>query len=358
MHRRLTTQGHHMEFVVDIEVTNRCNAKCHFCPRDRTPHQGLMLPDVYEKSLERAEEYRKALFERGADETAMKISLCGLGEPLLNKHVVDYVAAGHDAGFKVAMSSNGSLLSEDRAVAVLDAGLDQICINVGEEGDDYEEIYQLPFQRTLDNVLRFHELADGRCETVMVVVDHRSDPAHVAHMEEFWASHGIEQVLSYEVMNRGGSLFVDHMQYEQFPELEEARSLIEERVGAAVCPAPFIYLFVGYDGNYYLCCSDWEKQAPLGTIFESSFLEVADAKLGCVTSREPVCRTCNLDPTNRLVEDLRARADGEVTDEAIAAHLDDIARQSDVVDRIVDYFDLAAPPPSPAPHRLIPVRAL
>ena len=33
----------------------------------------------------------------------------------------------------------------------LDAGLQQILINVGEEGDDYEEIYQLPFERTLEN---------------------------------------------------------------------------------------------------------------------------------------------------------------------------------------------------------------
>ena len=31
-----------MAISIDFEVTNRCNASCHFCPRDRTPHQGLM----------------------------------------------------------------------------------------------------------------------------------------------------------------------------------------------------------------------------------------------------------------------------------------------------------------------------
>ena len=32
---------------LDIEPTNRCNANCYFCPRDQTPHQGLMSPEVF-----------------------------------------------------------------------------------------------------------------------------------------------------------------------------------------------------------------------------------------------------------------------------------------------------------------------
>ena len=40
--------------IVDMEVTNRCNAKCYFCPRDATPHQGLMSPEIFEKGFERA----------------------------------------------------------------------------------------------------------------------------------------------------------------------------------------------------------------------------------------------------------------------------------------------------------------
>ena len=41
-------KGSTVQFVIDMEVTNRCNAKCHFCPRDRTPHQGLMPAEVFE----------------------------------------------------------------------------------------------------------------------------------------------------------------------------------------------------------------------------------------------------------------------------------------------------------------------
>ena len=44
--------------TVDIELTNRCNAKCYFCPRDQTPHQGLMTPEVFDQALARAIEFR------------------------------------------------------------------------------------------------------------------------------------------------------------------------------------------------------------------------------------------------------------------------------------------------------------
>ena len=173
-------KGSTVQFVIDMEVTNRCNAKCHFCPRDRTPHQGLMPPEVFETGLQRAVEYRSAIAEPpGAD---VRISLCGLGEPLLNRRVVDYCRQARAAGFNVVMSSNGSLLDERRSAELLDAGLQQILINVGEEGDDYEEIYQLPFERTLENVVRFNEMSGGACEVVVVLVDHRGDPDHIDRM--------------------------------------------------------------------------------------------------------------------------------------------------------------------------------
>ncbi len=109
-------------------------------------------------------------------------------------------------------------------------------------------------------------------------------------------------------MNRGGALFVDHMQYEQYPQLTEARELLQANGIQPVCPTPFSSLFVGYDGQYYLCCSDWKKEVPLGSVADVSFADVVLAKLAHSRDRGLVCKTCNLDPLNRLVEVMRARA--------------------------------------------------
>ena len=99
-----------MTFGVDIEPTNRCNAKCYFCPRDATPHQGLMTPEVFEQSLGRCDELRTKLRALGRPE--LKISLCGLGEPLLNRHTPSFVRQVRDEGFDCTMSSNAALLDE------------------------------------------------------------------------------------------------------------------------------------------------------------------------------------------------------------------------------------------------------
>jgi MoaA/NifB/PqqE/SkfB family radical SAM enzyme len=346
-----------MLYMIDMEVTNRCNAKCHFCPRDRTPHQGLMPPDVFEAGLERAVEFRAAIAGPAGDD--VRVSLCGLGEPLLNRRVVDYCQQARAEGFSVVMSSNGSLLDERRSAALLEAGLQQILVNVGEEGDDYEEVYHLPFDRTLENVVRFNEMSAGACEVVIVLVDHRGDPEHLARMRRYWADHGIQQAISYEIMNRGGSLFVDHMQYEHYPELAQARARLAGGVGVPLCGAPFGYLFVGYDGQYYLCCSDWEKQTPLGSIFDKSFVDVAQAKLDLVVSRDPVCRTCNLDPINRLTEELRAEASGDVPSGSADQVLAKISADNAVVEGVLRQLGLDVPEPAPAPpRRLIPVRSV
>ncbi len=298
-----------MTFGVDIEPTNRCNAKCYFCPRDATPHQGLMAPAVFEQALARSVELRTKLRALGRPE--LRMSLCGLGEPLLNRHTPSFVRRVREEGFDCTMSSNAALLDEARSHALLEAGLQRICINVGDRDGDYEEIYKLPFERTRDNVLRFKELAGDACEVLIVLVDHRGDAEHLDGMRRYWGDHGLHAFMEYEIMNRGGALFVDHMRFEEYPQLAAARELLEGNGIEAVCPTPFSFLFIGYDGQYYLCCSDWKKEVPLGSVADTSFTDVMLAKLEHARTRQPVCKTCNLDPLNKLTEALRARDAGE-----------------------------------------------
>jgi MoaA/NifB/PqqE/SkfB family radical SAM enzyme len=339
---------------IDIEPTNRCNASCYFCPRDQTPHQGLMKPEVFEQALVRAVEFRPfAQTELGKD---VQVSLCGLGEPLLNKHTPSYVHQVREAGFTCSMASNGALLTEKAGAELLDAGLDSIQINVGEQGERYEEIYKLPWERTLENVARFGEMAMGRCRAQIVLVDHQGDPDHIRAMVAFWKSHGLDDFVFFGLINRGGALFVDHMQYESYPEQAAARNLLAEgRDQPVVCQAPFSLLFVGYDGQYYLCCSDWKKEAPLGSVFEASFVDVAGAKLAHVSGREPVCKSCNHDPLNRVTEELRLIARGQADHVALDEVLADVLESDTVVRQFVTAT--GTDPASVRPRRpLIPVR--
>jgi MoaA/NifB/PqqE/SkfB family radical SAM enzyme len=345
-----------MELSVDIELTNRCNASCHFCPRDQTPHEGLMSPEVFDQSLQRALEYQEVAKER-LDAT-VRVSLCGLGEPLLNKHAAKWVKDVRDAGLNVALSSNGSLLDERRGAALLDAGLQQILINVGDEGEEYEKVYKLPFEKTRANVARFAEMAKDRCEVDIVLVDHHRDTAHIEKMKKFWNQYGIDRFYTYGIMNRGGALFVDHMQYEALPQLQMARERLADKGGNPICGAPFGYLFIGYDGQYYLCCSDWKKETPMGSVFDESFLSVTEKKLEYVVSREPVCRTCNLDPLNQLTEELKAFEDGQTDLATIDALTDTIALNNRNIQELVGKLGHEVPDPGAVrTRRYIPIQA-
>ena len=340
--------------TIDIELTNRCNAKCHFCPRDQTPHQGLMSAEVFDQALARAIEFREACVEvQGTD--AVRISLCGLGEPLLNPRAADAVRKVKAAGFECVMSSNGSILDERKAHALMDAGLDAMNINVGDHDEEYEDVYKLPFEKTLTNVVRFNEIAGDSCRTSIVLVDYRRDRAHIKEMVRYWKGQGLHRFVFFDIMNRGGALFVDDMQFEASPHLATAKTLLADQGGHVLCAAPFVFLFIGYDGNYYLCCSDWKKEVPLGTVFDDEINGIVAAKLERVLTREPICKSCNWDPLNMLADELRAVDAGESDRSTVEALVTDMVATTRSIEEGVASMGRRTPQSG---RRSIPVTAL
>jgi hypothetical protein len=166
--------------------------------------------------------------------------------------------------------------------------------------------------------------------------------------------------MNFDLINRGGALFVDDMLYEGYPEIAQARALLQQRGIRPACGAPFMFLFVGYDGQYYLCCSDWKKEAPLGSVFDTSFITVTQKKLEHVLSRQPVCKKCNLDPLNELTGVFRQINAGNEHEPAREEMIESIALRSGFVDGMVRDFTAAgagAPGDSERPRKRIPVIA-
>jgi MoaA/NifB/PqqE/SkfB family radical SAM enzyme len=290
----------------------------------------------------------------------VKVSLCGLGEPLLNKHTPTFVRQIRDAGLSCIMSSNGALLDRTRGEALLDAGLQRIMINIGDIDDDYEDVYGLPFEKTRERVTHFARMAEGRCEVWIVLVNYRQDRAHLEEMRSFWQDRGIPLFMEFEVMNRGGALFVDHMQYEQYGELSKAEELLSTTTNDVYCVAPYIGAFVGYDGIYYLCCSDWKKEVGMGNVFERSITDIMRAKYEAVMTREPICKTCNHDPTNRLIDDLRGIASGAIPGGHERELIDEMANLSNAFSTALERLQpgVTAPVPvDPPRRRRIPIQA-
>lgn len=106
-----------------VEITTRCNLKCSMCVKQKGGGdivEGSISLQAF-KALESAFPYLDA------------IVLSGIGEPLLHPKLEDFIRNAKKlmpADAWVGFQSNGVLLNEDRALSIIDAGLDKICLSM------------------------------------------------------------------------------------------------------------------------------------------------------------------------------------------------------------------------------------
>jgi hypothetical protein len=125
-----------------------------------------------------------------------------------------------------------------------------------------------------------------------------------------------------------------------------------------LCAAPFVFIFIGYDGNYYLCCSDWKKEVPLGSVSDFPINAIVGEKLDRVATREPICKSCNWDPLNLLADELRAVDEGESDQAKVATLVDDMVATTQRIEAGVAAIQQVTPPSRPSRRISIPVTSV
>ena len=104
--------------LFDIEAASACNARCLFCPRDAADARPrIMAPDTFARIVSFLPDDAVVMFS-------------GLGEPLLNPALPDFVALLKRRGISSCVITNGQLLSLRLVDALQDAGLDQFQVTV------------------------------------------------------------------------------------------------------------------------------------------------------------------------------------------------------------------------------------
>lgn len=119
--------AHAGPFFVTLDVTERCNLRCRACPYhslDPAPAADNCRPqDIpYELVLRVCDEMRAM--------GGWRLLLIGHGEPLLHPRIGDIIAAGKAAGLEVFLTTNGTLLDEERIRSLLASGLDKIQVSL------------------------------------------------------------------------------------------------------------------------------------------------------------------------------------------------------------------------------------
>ncbi len=134
---------------VHIELTNRCNFNCAFCPMRRmTRPKGSMDKELAKRLLE----------EIATEEIAEKVVFHIMGEPTLYRDLEEILIHARDLNLTTTLSSNGSRLDERMADMLVDAGLAKINISLQTPDEKSWELRGFPsmsFDEYADRIIRF-----------------------------------------------------------------------------------------------------------------------------------------------------------------------------------------------------------
>jgi len=127
-----------MSIQLQLETTNVCNADCVFCPYSIMQRpKGTMDLGLY----------RKIIDEAATVAVIEKLTLTGLGETLLDRHLVErirYARRVLPRGVSIDLYTNGTLLRPKMTDALVDAGLDVLYVSLNAAtAEKRREIMQL-----------------------------------------------------------------------------------------------------------------------------------------------------------------------------------------------------------------------
>lgn len=115
--RRTKVSGLPIELV--IEATNNCNLRCQMCSRQKMKRKiGIMDLNLYRKIIDEISQYAELVY------------LHGLGEPLYHPKIGEMIVYAKKRKLAVGLSTNATLLTEDKAKTLLNSGLDYLIISI------------------------------------------------------------------------------------------------------------------------------------------------------------------------------------------------------------------------------------
>ena len=161
-----------------VEASSRCNLACKMCFR----HSWIG---------ERFGDLDPAVFVRVMDDPALSgtetVFFGGMGEPLVHPALAEMAALASSRGKKVELVTNGTLLSEEKARELLNAGVTRIWVSIDELYENYGKIQiGSDFGLVLGNLESFNALRRGTDVRLgMTAVVMRDNIASLRRIREF-----------------------------------------------------------------------------------------------------------------------------------------------------------------------------
>lgn len=265
---------------VYLEISNVCNLQCRFCPgTKRSPK--IMTEPEFSSLLPKLQPWTDFLYFHL------------MGEPLCHPLLADYLKIAGDHGFKVILTTNGSLLKKQESILLASPALHKVNISLHAfEANDLS----IPFETYLHHCFSFAKAAEGKKILVFRLwnqggADKRNEEI-LSALETFFPKPWVEERRGIRIGNR---IYLEYGEKFEWPDLAA-----EDQGKQVFCYGLRDQIGVLCDGSVVPCCLDHEGDLVLGNLLESELQEILDSERAQAIYKgfqkgfaaEELCRKC------------------------------------------------------------------
>lgn len=258
-------------FIINVDPSDICNFQCKFCPtgdrklmKDTNGRSyGIMDFNLYTKIIDDICEF---------DVPIKVLRLYKDGEPLTNPHfpeMIKYAKEKH-CSERIDTTTNASLLTPEKNIAIIEAGLDRINISIeGINQDQYLEFskYKIDFNKLVANVQHFYE-HKKQCEMIVKI---NGDTLSEDDKNKFYEIFG----------DIADGVYIEHIM-SCWPEFDMKNVEVNNDVGiygqeikeVNVCPYVFYSFSINSDGRASTCFLDWSRNLIIGDTKKESVKDI------------------------------------------------------------------------------------
>lgn len=255
---------------VYIEITNVCNLSCSFCPKTGRDKEFLSI-ERFKKILEEVKPYTKYIYFHL------------MGEPLLNRNLEKFLEISYNEGFKVNLTTNGTLIPKVKEVLLNAKALRQINISLHSfEANNNNILFTDYFNNVFDFVKEANENTDIICAMRLWNMDSSTLKGQNDLNNDILAEMG--RILGYEgnlseILERDNKVKIKDRMYLNGAEKFQWPAMNIEPLGdSGFCHGLRDHFGILVDGTVVPCCLDGEGNIPLGNIYEKPLKEILEGE--------------------------------------------------------------------------------
>lgn len=236
---------------IRFEVTNKCNARCIMCPRDKMKRpQGVLDLDLY-----------KMILDEAVCGGVKQVCLENFGESFLDPFIFERANYARDKGLLVYTVTNASLIDKAKISKILKC-FDKIRISMyGTTKKTYEKIHRgLCFEQVQKNVDLLLEMRNQNKSSLQIDMSFLLMDENRDEMKEFMER--------YEKLVDNFSVWRLH----NWGDGKNYREILSKKKS---CGRPFTGpIQVQWDGLVVPCCFDYDSKIVLGDLNKQTLHEV------------------------------------------------------------------------------------